>query len=124
METSEPVPPPVPPSASDAQQWITLTHVSAFAGLLIPCGNIVGPLIVWLLKKEEFPAVDAAGRQVMNFQISWSIYMVVAVASIWVCIGALLAPLVGLSMLVFTIIGAVKASKGEAYTFPLTIKFL
>ena len=134
METpppdSSPTPPPQPPQQpapggiSD-QQWIVFLHLSALGFFLIPgLGHIIGPLIIWLIKKPGNEGIDAAGRNVLNFQISWTIYGIIAGLSIWVCIGAILLPAVVVAWLVFTIIGAVKASNGETYKFPLTIKML
>ena len=96
--------------------------------ILPSLGHILGPLIIWLVKKPESPAIDVVGRNVLNFQISWTIWMFVAVIVAFVG-SCLIIPIVlpiGLSIawIVFVIIGAMKASKGEAYTFPLTIKML
>jgi len=134
METptpdSSPTPPPQPPhqpspgGISD-QQWIVFLHLSAFAGIVLPSfGHILGPLIIWLIKKPESPAIDAAGRNVLNFQISWTFYGIIAGLSLFFCVGAFLLPVVIVAWVVFTILGAVKASNGETYTFPLTIKML
>jgi uncharacterized Tic20 family protein len=90
----------------------------------VPCGNILGPLIIWLVKKPEMPGLDTVGRTVLNFQISWTIYAIIAGLSIWLCIGVVLVPAVLIAWLVFLILGAVKTSNGEPYQFPLTIKFL
>ncbi len=123
MET--PIPSPQPPvNDAEERQWIIATHLIALIGFVVPLGNIFGPLVIWLLKKPQYPAVDAAGRAVLNFQISWTIYGIVAGLSIWLCIGIVLAPAVLIAWLVFLIIGAVKAGNNEPYTFPLTIKFL
>ena len=127
---SAPSPTPLPPqqpvagSVSD-QQWIVFLHLSALAGFVLPSfGHILGPLIIWLVKKPESPAIDAAGRNVLNFQISWTIWMVVSFLTIWACVGVVVFPAVVIAWLVFVIIGAVKASNGETYQFPLTIKML
>jgi len=122
-----PVPPPQPPAPGgiSEQQWIVFLNVSALAGLVLPSfGHILGPLIIWLIKKPESAAIDAAGRNVLNFQISWTIYAVIAGFSFFFCIGAFLFPVVVIAWLVFVIIGAIKASNGETYKFPLTIKML
>lgn len=109
----------------DDRQWKVILHLSGLCGLIIPyVGNILGPLVVWLMKKEEMPALEPEGRKVLNFQISWSIYIFLASLSLFFCVGAFLLPVVGLAWLVLLIIGAVKASNGEPYTFPLTIKML
>ncbi len=126
----EQAPPSLPPQQPapggiGEQQWIVFLHLSALAGIVLPSfGHILGPLIIWLVKKPESPAIDAAGRNVLNFQISWTIWMVVSFLTIWACVGAVLFPAVVIAWLVFTIIGAVKASNGETYKFPLTIKML
>jgi len=130
MENSLPPPSPdapiLPPTGTpEEKQWILITHLSGLAGLVIPfAGNILGPLVVWILKKEEFPKIDTVGRNVLNFQISYTIYLVVASATMFFCVGFILLPVVAIAWLVFLILGAVKASKGEDYNFPLTIKML
>lgn len=121
-----------PPSASGGiseQQWIVFLNISALAGFVVPSiGHILGPLIIWLVKKPESPAIDAAGRNVLNFQISWTIWMVasVVIAAVGSClvIPIVLPFAVGIAWIIFVILGTVKASNGEPYTFPLTIKML
>ena len=97
--------------------------------MVIPSlGHILGPLIIWLVKKPESPAIDAAGRNVLNFQISWTIWMFVSIIVAFVG-SCLIVPIIipfalGIAWIVFVILGAMKASNGEAYQFPLTIKML
>jgi len=125
-------PPPVttPPSGGiTEQQWIVFLNISALAGFILPSlGHILGPLVIWLVKKPESAAIDAAGRAVLNFQISWTIWMIISgiLAFVGSClILPILLPLVvGIAWLVFVILGTLKASNGEPYTFPLTIKLL
>lgn len=133
METPPPVSPePLPPSPGpvdpSVQQWKVILHASAFAGLVIPFGNLLGPLIVWLIKKAEIPAIEPEGKKVLNFQISYTIYGVVAfiIAMVGSCIYVplILPVVVGIAWLVFTIIGTVKTSNGEDYTFPYVLKLL
>jgi uncharacterized Tic20 family protein len=133
-----PSPAPQPPAAPapapvsggiTEQQWIVFLHLSAFGGMILPSlGHILGPLIIWLVKKPESPTIDAVGRNVLNFQISWTIWMFVAVI-LAVVASCLVVPIVlpfavAIAWVVFVIIGAMKASKGETYAFPLTIKML
>ena len=125
-----PLPPqqPAPASVSD-QQWIVFLHLSAFAGLVLPSlGHIFGPLIIWLVKKPESPAIDVAGRNVLNFQISWTIWIFLSIV-IGFAGSCLVVPIILpfgfiIAWVVFVILGAVKASNGETYQFPLTIKML
>jgi len=113
----------------DARLWAMICHLSAFAGLVIPVvGCIVGPLIVWQIKKEEFPFVDEQGKEAVNFQISMSLYLLIS-APIWillsfVCIGVLIPFAISIVDLVFLLIAAVKANDGQHYRYPLTIRFI
>jgi uncharacterized protein len=104
--------------------WDVLCHVSALAGFIIPLGNIIGPLIIWLIKKQELPSVDAHGKESLNFQISVSIYMLVSVVLMLVLIGFLLMIVVAIGAIVLIIIASVKAGNGEFYRYPLTIRFI
>lgn len=124
----EPATPP-PTSEISEQQWIVFLNVSALAGLIVPpVGHILGPLIIWLVKKPGSPAIDAAGRNVLNFQISWTIWMilsgVIAVIGSCLIIPIIVPFAVLIAWLVFVVLGTVKASNGESYAFPLTIKML
>ena len=114
-----------PQVSKDEQNWAMICHLSALAGFLIPFGNIVGPLIVWLIKRAEMPMVDVHGKEALNFQITVSIAMVVCIVLMLVLIGFLLAFVVGLGALVLTVMAAVKVSNGDfGYRYPLTIRLL
>lgn len=126
----EPSPPPLPPGNNEAsaRQWTTILHLSALAGLvLVGFGHILGPLIIWLLKKNDIPGLDAAGKNVLNFQISWSLWFFVSglVAAVGSCLLVPLALPVAtfIAWLAYVINGAVKASNGGTCHFPLTIRF-
>lgn len=131
---SEPSPPPAvpPPSNRDENTWAMLCHLSALAGLVIPLGNIVGPLLVWLIKKDEMPRVDDQGKEALNFQISLIIYLFVgsaiSVMLILVAIGIVLLFLVLVSVPIFgivmTVVAALRANQGEAYRYPLCLRFI
>ena len=125
--------PPTQSSSTTSQEnlWPMLCHLAALAGLIIPFGNIIGPLVVWLVKKDEMPLVNEYGKESLNFQISMTIYMIglafVATILTFIAIGVLLFPLiglVGLADLVLVIIASVQANKGVAYHYPVTIRFI
>ena len=101
-----------------------LVYASSFAGYLIPLGSILGPLILWLMKREESRFVDQCGRNCLNFKISLFIYVVVSAVLVLVGIGVILLAALAILDLVCTVIGTVKASEGKVYKYPLTIKFL
>jgi hypothetical protein len=116
--------PELPALSQDEKMWGMLCHLSALAGFAIPFGNIVGPLVVWLIKKDQMPFVDDQGKESLNFQISVTIYLLVSFVLIFVVIGIFLLIAVGIFSLVMIIIAALKANAGEAYQYPLCIRFI
>lgn len=116
---------PVTPELSkDAKQWAMLTHLAAFAAFLIPFGNIIGPLLVWQLKKDLGPFVEQNGKEAVNFQITIAIVALVCTMLMFALVGFLLLPVLGLYWLILTVIAGVKANDGVAYRYPLTIRFI
>jgi len=112
-------------SNRDARMWAMFCHLAGLSGLIIPAvGCVIGPLVVWLIKKEQFPFVEEQGKEALNFQISMLIYGTIAGLLCFACIGFVLAPLVGITDIVFLIIAAIKANDGRHYRYPLTIRFI
>ena len=99
-------------------------HLLALAGLVVPFGNILGPLIMWLVKKDQSSFVDDRGKEALNFQISLILYLIASAVLIIVLIGILLIIVVGVAGIVLTIIAAVRASEGEEYRYPMTIRLV
>ncbi len=100
-------------------------HLAAFAMLTgIPFANILGPLVVWLVKKDTMPFVDEQGKESLNFQITLTIALLCSLLLCLVLIGLLLLPIVCIGGLIFTIIGAIKANNGEHYRYPLTLRLI
>ena len=108
----------------DARTWAMLCHIGAFAGYIIPFGNIIAPLIIWLIKKAESPLVDDQGKESLNFQISVTIYAFVALLLTLILIGYILFVALVIFDLVMVIIAAVKVNSGEKYRYPLCIRFI
>lgn len=95
-------------------------HYAAFFWFLVPMiGNVIGPLIVWQLKKDSAAFVDDQGKEALNFQITFSLAMVICGVLAWVVIGFPLMLLVSVTALVLTIIAGIKANAGEAYRYPI-----
>ncbi len=117
-------PPTVPPPPTTDNSLAVVMHLLGFAGFVFPFGNIIGPLILWLVKRSESPLLDRIGKEVLNFQISYSIYGTVAFALCFVLIGFLILPVIGLLWIIFMIIAAVKTGNGEEYKYPFTIRLL
>ena len=86
--------------------------------------TIIGPLIIWILKKDQSAFVDYHGRQYFNFVISYAIYSVVAGILTLVLIGAILLPIIGIAALVFTVVAAVKSYEGNEYRIPFIFRIL
>ena len=109
----------------DARLWAMFCHLAGLAGLVLPAiGCVIGPLVVWLIKKEEFPFVDEQGKEALNFQLTLLIGWVIAFVLSCFCIGFILYPLLLLAAIIFSILGAVKANSGVAYRYPWSIKFI
>lgn len=105
--------------------WALAAHLSAlsiFAG--VPFGNVLGPLVVWLIKKDEMPLVDDQGKEALNFQISMTLYLFAAIVAVVVLVGLVLIPLVLIFGLVMPIVAAIRSYDGEYYRYPLTIRFI
>lgn len=108
-----------------ARTWGMACHLAVFAGALLPVlGNIIGPLVVWLMKKDEYPFVDDQGKEALNFQISMMIYMAVAGVLVLLLVGFFLLAILGIMDFVLVIIAAVKANQGVRYRYPFTIRFI
>ena len=113
------------PGSRRDRMWVILCHLTALTLFLgIPFGNLIGPLVVWLLKKSDSADVDAHGKESLNFQISMSLYTLLAGLSLFVMIGFVLLPLVLITNLVLVIVASIKASNGEFYRYPLTIRLV
>jgi len=108
-----------------------LCHLSALSGYVIPFGNILGPLLVWQIKKDQIPSVVAHGKAALNFQLTVLLALIVGAAAAFilsfVCIGFLLIPVlfaIGICGIIFPIIAAVKANEGTEYRYPWSLQLI
>jgi len=108
------------------RMWAMFCHLSALINLVVwvPCANILGPLVIWLIKKNDIPLVDKAGKEALNFQLSMTIYIVISFMLMFVGIGFLLIVPLALANLILVIIASVKVNNGEEFQYPITIRFL
>lgn len=120
--TSEP-PAGGAPSAEE-RQWAMFTHLSALAGVVIPFGSIIGPLVMWLIKKDTMPFVNDQGKEALNFNITVAIAAIVCWILVFVLIGFLLLPALVILWLVFVIIGTMKANEGITYRYPFSLRLV
>lgn len=117
--------PPMIETNAKAKQWAMLCHLIALVGLLgNGIGFLLGPLIVWLIKKDEHPYIDEQGKEALNFQITMFIAAIVSIPLVFIGIGVVTLFAIGIMMVVFPIIAGIKASNGMAYRYPMTIRFV
>jgi uncharacterized Tic20 family protein len=122
MET---IPPATSVASSNVRTWTVLCHAAALLGLFFHfLGHIFGPLIVWLLKRGEAPEIDAHGKESLNFQLSMLIYDVIALLLCFVLIGIPILIMLWVFNIVLVIVASIKASEGQLYRYPLTIRFI
>ncbi len=125
---STPPPAALPPPLSnpkDERMWAMFCHLSALSGHIIPFGNIIGPLVIWMIKRDEYPLVADQGKEALNFQITVMILFLVSIPLIFVCgVGIATAIAAALFNLIFIIVASVKANEGAKYRYPLTIRFI
>ena len=125
MDTTTPPNLPVSTARSDARTWCVLSHASALLGFVIPWAfHILGPLIVWLAKRNDSPEIDAHGKESLNFQISMLIYAIISGILCLVLIGFALLFILHILNVVFVIIASIQASEGKLYRYPMTIRFI
>jgi uncharacterized Tic20 family protein len=108
-----------------AQTWGMLCHLTALSMFIgLPFGNLIGPLVIWLIKKNDYPLVDEQGKESLNFQLSMTIYSVIAGLLCFVFIGFLLLAVLVIVDLILVIKASVRTSNGQEYIYPYTIRFL
>ncbi len=127
-ETSTPAP-PVPPADpgsdaletdKDAQLWGMFCHLAGLGGIVIPViGGIIGSLVIWLIKKDQYPFVDEQGKEAVNFQITLCIYLVGG----GIITAGLLVPVIGILGLILLIMATIKAKEGQHYRYPKGTNF-
>lgn len=122
MENQPPVIPSNQPTSENS--LAVVMHILGFAGLVFPFGNIIAPLALWLVKRSSSPLLDRTGKEVLNFQITFTIYYIIAGALCFILIGFLILPILFILWAVFIVIAAIKTGNGEDYPYPMTIRLL
>ena len=119
-------PPPAPSGvpSNEEKQWALFAHLSALVGYIIPFGSIIGPLIIWQVKKNEMPFVDDQGKEALNFQITMAIAALICIVLMLVLIGLLLIWIVGAVDLIFIVVAAISANNGQAYRYPFNLRLV
>lgn len=104
--------------------YCMLLHFSVFAGLAIPLAGLIVPIVLWQLKKNEMPSVDAHGKMVLNFILSSMLYGVICGALVFAIIGIPLLMVLSVICVVLPIIGGIKANDGVLWQYPFVINFV
>jgi uncharacterized Tic20 family protein len=125
-------PPPSPGGevSAEQRQMALFSHLSSLSGLIIPLGNILGPLILWLVKKDTMPFVEDQAKEALNFNITLGIIGIVLtiITVVTFGIGAVLTVplgiLLGIAWLVLTIMAGLKANEGQYYRYPFALRLV
>ena len=105
--------------------WGMLCHATALIGIIgIPFGNIAGPLIIWLLKKNTNTFVDEQGKESLNFQLSMTIYALFGALLFLMKMGMFFLLIIAGINFILVVLASIKALNGESYTYPYKIQFI
>ena len=110
------------PWGIEHKTFITLMHLSQLTGYLIPFANVVLPVLMWAMNKDDSEEIDKHGKVILNWLVTVLIASAVCFVLTFILIGALGFIVLGLVNLAFIIIGAVKANQGELWPYPFSIK--
>ena len=99
-------------------------HLTALLGYVLPFGHLIGPFVVWLAKREQVPFADQQGREAINFQLSVTLYTVVALIACFVFIGFLLLFALVVFHVAMTLYAALRAQQGDCVRYPLTLRVI
>ena len=108
----------------DERTWAMLCHFSSLCMFIFPFGNILAPLIIWLIKKDEMSFVEDQAKEVLNFQISMTIYLIGSIILIIVFIGIPILIGLGIFNVIITIFAGIKANDGKSYRYPLNLRLI
>ena len=109
---------------SDERNWSVAVHLSALCALFIPLGHVLGPLVIWLIKRTDMPAVDRNGKEALNFQITVTLASFLCGLLFFVGLGVILFFVLLAADAVLVIMAAVKTSRGEDFRYPFTLRLI
>jgi uncharacterized protein len=116
--------PATPPTESE-RTWGMLAHLAAFVGLVLPLvGNVLGPLLVWVAKKDESAWVGEQAREALNFNITVMLAGIACALLALIFIGFLIGTALFIAWLVMTLIAAIRASEGVQYHYPISLRLI
>jgi uncharacterized Tic20 family protein len=113
-----------PMSEEEERQWAMFAHIGTFSSMFVPLGNIIAPIVIWQLKKNESPFVVEQAKESLNFQITLMIYAVISFLLVFIVIGFFFIFALVIFGLIIVIVAGVKANDGEHYRYPMSIRFI
>jgi uncharacterized Tic20 family protein len=120
---STPQAPAATPTAEE-RNWGMLAHLSSFAGLLLPGGSVVGPLLIWRARRERSVFVAEQAKEALNFNISVLLATAICIVLALVSIGILLGAVLLIYWLVITIVAAIKSGEGINYRYRFSLRLV
>lgn len=113
-----------PTHTEEEWQWALFSHMAGFGGFVIPFGSVLGPLVLWSMKKEQMPLVDTHGKRALNFNLTVILAALVCIPLIFVFVGIFLLIALGLIQLIATVMAVIAVSQHKDYRYPFSIRFL
>lgn len=113
-----------PAPDKDARTWGMICHLAALSGFVLPFGHVLGPLVIWAIKRDDSPFIDEQGKEALNFQLTMTIAFFIALALVVVLIGFALIGVLCVYDFVMIVVAAIKANEGVPYRYPFTIRFI
>jgi uncharacterized Tic20 family protein len=133
VEGGESAPPPVASGSSDVaegeiprdvRQMAMFCHLLGLANYVVPFGGIIGPLVLWQMKRADHPFIDEQGRSALNFNLTAGIAMLCCIPLVFFLVGIPLIALISVAANVFAIIAGIAANEGRSYEYPFKIDFV
>ena len=119
--------PPSPETVPDkyARTWAMLCHLSALTIYLgVPFGNIIGPLVIWLITREDDPLIDREGKSALNFQLTIWIATLLCVPLVFLCIGIVMIAVLHVANIIFVVVATITTAGGGAYRYPYSLELI
>jgi uncharacterized protein len=104
---------------TDEERWLA-TAIYGISFFTV----FIGPLVIWLLKRNDSPFIDAIGKEYVNFLISYSIYTFISFLLMILIVGIFMLWVVGILSVVFTVVAAIKAFQGQEYRIPFVFRLI
>ena len=108
----------------EERNWSVGAHIGALIGNVFALGQIVIPLVIWLVKKNDSPFIGENARESLNFQVSMTIYFLIAGALTLILVGYIFLVLLAVMDVVCVIIASVHASRGQTYRYPFSLRLI